>query len=266
MDSGKHRFFICKEDINNEEISIGGSDARHIYSSLRLSAGEKIVVCDGRGMDYLCELTSISQHGARARILSSGPNEGEPGVKITLYQSLPRADKFEYVIQKCVEAGVYKILPVLSEFAQYHDRAKGEGGKRLLERWRRIAHEAAKQSGRGIIPEIGGFIRFTDAVSACSSDQNIQTGGKITLIAYEYEDDKSLKSELISYKERQFAAPINFAPRIHLFIGPEGGFSKDEIDMCERGKIIPITLGRRILRTETAGLFALSQIMYEFEQ
>ena len=250
--------------IGDKEIYITGDDAKHISTVLRMSVGDRIVVCDGAGTDYTCEILYASHAEVRAIIMYSRPNTGEPAVKVTIYQSLPRSDKFNFVAQKNVEAGASRIVPVVSERSQHNERMDGEGGEKLLKRWRRIAYEAAKQSGRGVLPEIGGYCNFTDAVDECSGVVNEFPESALALIPYEYEEKVSIKSELAAFKRRVLSAgAIN--SEVFIFIGPEGGFSEAEIDYGVKNGVRPVTLGPRILRTETAGLAALCQIMYEFE-
>jgi len=307
------RFFIDKNDIANGEAVITGGDAKHICAVLRMRAGDRIVVCDGAGTDFLCELTSVERGEARASVISSHACAGEPRCRITLCQSLPKSDKFEYVVQKCVEAGVYEIIPVVSEYVQFPERAQGESGAKLLDRWRKISREAAKQSGRGIAPAVRGFAAFDDAAEACGRLAAASPETRLALIPYEYEAENTLKQALLSFKRGQAARGADISPphtavdtrmvspsaecvnvfqpsvdgmnepltpphtargaenlppppyEFYVFIGPEGGFAPREIDCARRCGIMPVSLGPRILRTETAGFMALSMIMYEFE-
>ena len=265
MEINASRFFADKRQIEADIIIIYGDDARHIKSALRKTAGDRITVCDGAGTDYSCELIQINENEIRARILNSFPCAGEPPVKVTLYQALPRSDKFEYVIQKCVEGGVYEIAPVISAHTQFTDRLKGESGGRRLARWRRISYEAAKQSGRGIVPEISDPVSFSDAADACARFIGKSPDDRLALIPYENEAKTSLKSALTTFKRRIAASGADANPHICIFIGPEGGFSPDEIAQCRQNRIAPVTLGPRIYRTESAGFAVLCQIMYEFE-
>ena len=245
-----------------EIVITHGDDIKHIQNVLRRKAGDHIVVCDGAGTDSLCEITLIERYAVAARVLRAYPNMGEPPVKVSLFQSLPRSDKFDYIVQKCTEAGVYEIIPVISEFTQFEKRALGDGAGRLLKRWRRIAYEAAKQSGRGIVPAIRGFISFTEAVDTCTQMTAGSPSGGLALIPYENEVGTTLKSELTAFVQRPATA---VKPIICVFIGPEGGYSPTEISYAECSGAAPVTLGPRIYRTETAGLAALCGIMYEFE-
>ena len=276
------RFFYDMADISNNEITISGSDAKHIDTVLRKRTGELIIVCDGKGTDYLCELCDSDLDGVRVRVLYSQPSIGESDIKVTLYQSLPKSDKFDYIVQKCVEAGISRITPVLSAHTEFRERFAGERGVRLAVRWRRLAYEAAKQSGRGIVPEIGDFQNLIDAMKDCGRLAGQSPETRLALIPYEYERNRSLKSALKAFKagwsmpeiinsrevsriEGRTVSLSESCVEIFYFIGPEGGFSPDEITAAIGCGIQPVSLGPRILRTETAGFLALCQIMYELE-
>ncbi|MCL2058673.1 MAG: 16S rRNA (uracil(1498)-N(3))-methyltransferase [Oscillospiraceae bacterium] len=265
-----------------DEIYLADDDARHLATVLRMAEGEHIIACDGAGADYLCVLTDMGRGGAgrpRARVLRIGACAGEPSVRVSLYQSLLKSEKFEFVIQKCTEAGVHTIIPVVSERVQFAGRMKGEDGVKRMARWRRIAKEAAKQSGRGIIPEVRDCVDFSEAARECGQRVNESPGNRLAIVMYEREKSATLKSKLEAYKQRMLAVVPGHAPappngdgsarticEISLFVGPEGGYSADEINCCEQHSISAATLGPRILRAETAGLATLCQIMYEFEQ
>ena len=269
------RFFVDKKQIETDKLFITGGDARHIKSVLRKVAGDRIIVCDGAGMDFNCELTHIGKSEIRAGILNAYPSSGEPPVKVTLYQSLPKSDKMEYVIQKCVEGGIYKIVPVISAFTQFSERLKDDSVGKRLARWRRISYEAAKQSGRGIVPEISDALSFSDAINACARNmcaRNVCARAtnvspeirQLALIPYENEEKTTLKSALKAFKLQDNFADMDLKFQIFIFIGPEGGFSLAEIDYCIDNHVIPVSLGPRILKTESAGFAVLCQIIYEF--
>lgn len=258
------RFFIDKNAIRGREIEITGDDAKHIVASLRMKAGGHIAVCDKEGTDYACELTYAGAGAVRAEILRGYPSAGEPGVKVILYQSLPKSDKFDYVIQKCVEAGIYKINPVVSARTQFGGRIR-DAGEKLQARWRRISYEAAKQSGRGIVPEISVCRPFPQAVDECAERVSERPLTSLAIIPYENEERVGIRGEFTDFKCRSAAAQREIHREIHIFIGPEGGYSNEEISYCVTREIKPVTLGPRVLRTETAGLAALCQAMYEFE-
>ncbi|MBR4015633.1 MAG: 16S rRNA (uracil(1498)-N(3))-methyltransferase [Anaerotignum sp.] len=239
------KFFINREDISRGQVLISGEDEKHIKTVLRAREGEEITLCDGMGMDYQCRILSL-ERGVLAEIISEMPCETEPKTKITLYQGLPKADKMEWIIQKCVELGVDRIVAVSTERAIVK-LDKKEGKK--LERWQKIAEAAAKQSGRGKIPEIcQRVLKFSEAVTEAAELDG-------ALIPYEKEQERGL---------RQFVTGFS-GESVGIFIGPEGGFSEEEIALAEESGVLPVTLGKRILRTETAGMVTTALLLYELE-
>lgn len=232
------RFFI--ENICGDNFVIAGEDARHMTKSLRMRAGEHITVSDGQGMDYGCEITGIDEIGVHVKVLYSQPSNVEANVKVTLYQGLPKGDKMDLIVQKAVELGVYKIVPVLTERSV--SRPDGKSAAKKRERWQKIAEEAAKQSGRGLVPVV----------------ENIKTFHEII-----WENCEPLK--ILFYEGG--GAPMqailkNYPEQIALLIGPEGGWDKNEVGVLELVGAKTATLGPRILRTETAPLAALSVVMF----
>lgn len=204
-----------------------------------------MTLCDGEGMDYQCRIVSL-ERGVLLDILSKEVCETEPKTKITLYQGLPKADKMELIIQKCVELGVDRIVAVSTERAIVK-LDKKENKK--LERWQKIAEAAAKQSGRGKIPEIGQqVLKFKEAVAEAK-------GLDGAIIPYEKEQETGI---------RQFVQGFQ-GESIGVFIGPEGGFAEEEIALAQENGITPITLGKRILRTETAGMTTAAILLYELD-
>jgi 16S rRNA (uracil1498-N3)-methyltransferase len=243
-----HRFFISKENISGTAALIKGDDAHHIQKVLRLKPGEEIVLCDGRGMDYVVEIQSMEKGRVFGQVIGTRPALTEPRTKVTLIQGLPKGSKMEVVIQKCVELGVYRIVPAYTTRAVVRIEDEKSADKKLL-RWQRIAEEAAKQSQRGIVPEISQLLSFTEAVN------NIKASLK--LILWEGEKEQSLRRVLQSYPGK----PDSIA----ILVGPEGGLDVGEIELAREHGWISVTLGPRILRTETAGMAVLSAIMYAME-
>ena len=240
------KFFVDKNDIGGGQVQLFGEDEKHIRTVLRAKEGEELTLCDGEGTDYLCRIASL-EGGVLLDILSAQPCESEPSVKITLYQGLPKADKMELIIQKCVELGIDRIVAVSTERAIVK-LDKKEGKK--LERWQKIAEAAAKQSGRGKIPEVcGRVLKFSEAVAEAK-------GLDGAIIPYEKEQTRGL---------RQFATAFR-GKSIGVFIGPEGGFAPEEIALAQESGIVPITLGKRILRTETAGMVTTAILLYELDE
>ena len=239
------KFFFHKNDISSGQIQLFGEDEKHIKTVLRAREGEEITLCDGEGMDYQCRIASL-ERGVLLDILSKEVCETEPKTKITLYQGLPKADKMELIIQKCVELGVDRIVAVSTERAIVK-LDKKEAKK--LERWQKIAEAAAKQSGRGKIPEIGQqVLKFKEAVAEAK-----ELDGAI--IPYEREQETGIRQFVQKFKGES----------VGVFIGPEGGFADEEIALAQENGITPITLGKRILRTETAGMTTAAILLYELD-
>lgn len=239
------RFFAYKGQIAEGSFIIEGGDAAHIATVLRGKAGDEIIICDGEGTDYYCTIAEVDKKRVVAQIDRSYATESEPRVKITLYQGLPKSDKMELIIQKCVEIGLTRIVPVKTEFAV----AKIDGKEdKKIERWQKISESAAKQCGRGIIPKIDRAMTFSEALadSRCCDGR---------IIPYENERENSIKTFARSFKGGSIA----------VFIGPEGGFSPKEIEAARADGVTSITLGKRILRTETAGLVTGTILLYETE-
>ena len=235
-----HKIFI-QQKILAGKIKITGEDFKHI-KALRLNPKDKIIICDGNQKDYFCEIKNIDHESAILFINNIQNSQTEPPKKIILFQAIPKSDKFEFIIQKSIELGVNKIIPVITDFC---DIKKNPSENKFL-RWKKIAKSAAEQSGRGIIPEISNTINFSQAVlTAKNFDLNI--------IAHE-KTNISIKKIL--------SQDLNQKNSIGIFIGPEGGFSDQEIILAEKNNLQPISLGKRILRTETASLFILSIITF----
>ena len=235
------KFFFKPHEQQGQLVKIGGGAAHHMLNVLRFRIGQEVTLCDGNCTDYHARLESIQVKpaGMTFIILSSALSKTEPAAAITLYQGIPKGDKMEWVIEKCVEAGATKIVQVCT----VRTVAKISSAVKKTERYTRIAESAAAQSMRGIVPEVTAPVSFAEALSVCSRND-------IILAAYEKERARTIKSALESMPPR----PIS------LWIGPEGGFEDCEVDaLTEKGALL-ISLGPRILRTETAGLVALAQI------
>jgi 16S rRNA (uracil1498-N3)-methyltransferase len=220
-------------------MSIDGENGRHISKSLRMKPGEKITVCDGRGNDCDCTISDISGELVTTQVNKVCKSQSEPSVFVTLYQCLPKSDKMELIIQKLTELGISRIVPVNSEFCIA--KISGKEDKKLA-RWQKIALEAAKQSGRGIVPKIESPINFSQAVKNAP-------GEKIML----YEGGGEPLRNLVHDTDKE----------ISFFVGPEGGFSVNELELAKVNHVKIATLGPRILRTETAPIAAVTVIMSE---
>lgn len=231
------RFFT--ENIS-DITEITGEQARHISRSLRMKTGDEIVLCDSQGYDYLCMIQKMTAESVVCRLIEKGQSKSEADIDLTLFQAIPKGDKLETIIQKSVELGVNKIVPVIT--SRCVSRPDKKTFSKKLERYNKISLEAAKQAGRGRVPEITEMVDFNTAISQ-------MTECDIPLMCYE-NGGKRINS--IS-----FGNNMNVA----LFIGSEGGFSDEEAQYAENNGIIHIWLGERILRCETAPIAAISIIM-----
>lgn len=250
-----HRFLVSPDSIKDDVVYISGEDLKHVVQVLRFKSGDHLLVFDGTGVEYEVELISIEKSNAVGRIVKiSNPNT-EPRAKVVLFQGMPKSDKMEWIIQKTVELGVNQIIPVITKYSVVQKTDRNIDGK--LERWNRISKEACKQSGRVFIPEVKRPIEYSQALSLWNSIvSNNSEGLSIPVLCYENESKKCLKDLFKCYN-------IDCIKTVGVFIGPEGGFSEQEIELANNYDIVPVGLGKRILRTETAAVAALSVIMYE---
>ena len=234
-------FYIEKSDITENTAVITGEEAQHISRVLRMKKGDNVTLCDGEGMFYEAVLTDFSDKSVTAEITSSRKAETEPEVKLTIFQGVPKNPKLETIVQKLTEIGAVKIVPVDTKraVAKLDKAAK-------VDRLRKIAREAAKQSKRGIVPEVEDSMSFKNAVKMASE-------AELSIIAYEEEVETSLKSALSGKSPKS----------VSVMIGPEGGFEKEEVEFAKENGLISVTLGKRILRTETAPLVIAGAILYE---
>lgn len=243
-----HHFFVKPEQIEGKHIRITGPDVNHGRQVLRLKEGESVLISDGTGKDYVCVVSSLDKDCILSEITGLDVQDRELPSRITLYQGLPKQDKMELIIQKAVELGASRIVPVATDYAVVKLEGKREEGKQR--RWQAIAESAAKQSKRSIIPQVSRVTAFKDAVLE-------GTKSDICLFAYEHEEGMEGTGKALS----QVASGQDIA----VFIGPEGGFSREELKRAAQGGFLPVSLGKRILRTETAGLALLSVLMLKLE-
>ena len=247
------KFFVAENQINNNKITIIGNDVSHIKNVLRQKSGDKITICDtSKEQDYLCEIDKIEEKSIDCNIIEKLENNTESNVKVTIFQGLPKADKMELVIQKSVELGVYDITPLQMKRCVVKLNEKDKAKK--IQRWQKISEVAAKQCGRNIIPKINNIVNVKEVCNLCNEYD-------IVLIAYENEKENTLKKELKNLKKLD-----KEEIKVAVIIGPEGGIAPEEIEMFEENGAKIITLGNRILRTETVALSVLSIIMYELEK
>lgn len=244
-----YHFFVEERQINGDTITIEGTDVNHIKNVLRMKSNEKLLISNGIDKDFLCEILSISSQSVLCRIIDVDLEGTELPSKIYLFQGLPKSDKMELIIQKAVELGVYEIIPVDTKRSVVKLDAKKAENK--LKRWQQISVSAAKQSKRIIIPNIHNVITFKEALEYASDFE-------YNLIPYE--NDKGMENT------KKIIKALRPQTSIGIFIGSEGGFDEAEIVLAENSGVLPITLGKRILRTETAGLAALSVIMFHLEK
>lgn len=239
------RFFT--QDITEAGGCITGEDAKHIAKVLRMKVGDELTVCDTKGRDYDCMIEEIGAGEVRLKVLSVAPSQSEPDVQVHLYQAMPKADKMETIIQKAVELGAASITPVMTRRCVSRPDAKSMDKK--LVRYNRIALEAAKQCGRGVVPPVLPLLELPQAL-----EQMQRTGCPILF----YENATAPAKQVIA-KARESGKE----PEIAVLIGAEGGFDEDEVALAREHGCHILSLGKRILRCETAPLAALTILMYE---
>lgn len=250
------RFFIKTEQVYEDKIFIIGDDAFHISRSLRMAEGETVTVCDDNGTEYNCTLEDFLPDRVGARILSSKPCGSEPPFVAHIYQGLPKGDKLDTVIQKSVECGARSVTTFESDFCIV--KSKPENEKNKLERRIRIAVEAAKQSGRGVLPEVYPTLDFSRMLEKASK-------ADICLFCYEGEGTCPIGEYLGKGTLSTFSEKNGRRPEVSIIVGPEGGFSEAEAKKAAEMGFCMCGLGKRILRTETAAMFALCCLVYESE-
>ena len=235
------RFFT--QDITQTEGCITGEDAKHIAKVLRMKVGDGLTVCDTKGYDYDCMIEEIGAGEVRLKVLSVAPSQTEPSVQVHLYQAMPKADKLETIVQKAVELGAASITPVMTRRCVSRPDTKSMDKK--LVRYNRIALEAAKQCGRGVVPPVQPLLELPQAL-----EQMQKTGCPILF----YENATAPAKQILAKAG---------ASEITVLIGAEGGFDEDEVALAKEHGCHVLSLGKRILRCETAPLAALTVIMYE---
>ncbi|MCI5586097.1 MAG: 16S rRNA (uracil(1498)-N(3))-methyltransferase [Lachnospiraceae bacterium] len=245
-----HQFFVEPSQIQGNRIRITGKDVNHIRRVLRMQPGEEISVSNGEdGKEYRCGIEIIEEDQIICSLRFIKEEGMELPSRVYLFQGLPKADKMELIIQKAVELGVYEIIPVSTKRAVV--RLEGKKALQKTARWQGISEAAAKQSKRKVIPRVQEPMSFKEAI-ACCKDMEIK------LIPYELAEGMKATREIFS--------SLTAGQDIALFIGPEGGFDEQEISLAKEAGVVPITLGKRILRTETAGFTVLAWIMYQLEE
>ncbi len=235
-------WFFTQQNITGDKYTLTGENARHISKVLRMRTGEELTLVTPDKIQCECKISSFDGGDVTVDIISQKPCENEPDVFVTLYQALPKGDKMDFIVQKCTELGISRIVPMIS--ARCVSRPDKKSLAKKCERWQKIALQAAMQSRRGIIPEVCPCVSFADAAELTKQNEK-------TVFFYEM-GGESVKNIL-----------TNKPKTIGMFIGSEGGFEQSEVDLVTGSGGCAATLGKRILRAETAPLAALSIIMYQ---
>lgn len=243
-----HHFFVTPQQVKGNKIYIEGSDVNHIKNVLRMKMGENLQISDGNNKKYLCEIASMTSDEVCVTIKEEQCADNELPSKIYLFQGLPKGDKMELIVQKAVELGAYEIIPVSTKRAVVKLDEKKASKK--VERWNGIAEGGAKQSGRNVIPKVTEVMPFKEAIQYAKALD-------VVLIPYELAEGMQETKAILS--------GILPGQSVGVFIGPEGGFETAEVEYAVANGAKPITLGKRILRTETAGLATLSILMCHLE-
>ena len=245
-----YQFFIQPDSVKEKEVWITDlQDVNHIRNVLRMKKGEKIsLCCEEKGKEYICSIEDMQSDIVKAVIVDINGESRELPVKITLFQGLPKNDKMELIIQKAVELGVAEIVPMATKRAVVLDAKKAA---KKVQRWNEIAKSAAKQSKRGMIPEVKSVMSFKEAV---------EYGKSMDMLLIPYEDAEGI------VHSRQVVESVKGKKSLGIYIGPEGGFPEEEVSLAMEAGAEPITLGHRILRTETAGMALLSVLMFMLEE
>lgn len=244
------KFFVEENQIEDNKIYINGPDVKHISSVLRLAKKEKIQICNKTTMEnYIVEIEEIQKEKVITSIIEKIEETAESNVEIHLYQGLPKADKMELIIQKTIELGIYKITPV--DMIRCVVKLDEKDTKKKIERWQKIAESAAKQSKRDIIPKIENKLNLNAVINEIKEYD-------IFMVAYEEEKNKTLKQVLKELEQKE-----NY--KIGILVGPEGGIDSKEIEKLKENGALIVTLGKTILRTETAPITMTSNILYELE-
>lgn len=242
-------FFVTPSQVDGTFIYIEGSDVNHMKNVLRMRVGESVTVSDGNNRKYVCRVDGYEEGRVRLCICEEEEQDTELASRIYLFQGLPKQEKMELIVQKCVELGIYQIVPVAMKRCVVKLDAKKAAKK--VERWNAIAESAAKQAGRGVIPEVLPVMSYREALAMAKELD-------VVLLPYELAEGMAETKRLIQ--------SIRPGQSVGIFIGPEGGFEKEEVELAEAEGARAITLGKRILRTETAGLAILSVLMFHLEE
>ncbi len=242
-----HQFFVEEDQIGREFVTITGSDVNHIKNVLRMKPGEKIRVSGKDGKDYFCAVSELADTFVQADILNEDAPSTELSGKIYLFQAIPKGDRMETVIEKAVELGVYEIIPVAMKYCVV--RLDEKKGATRVNRWQKIAEAAAKQSKRSRIPNIHPIMEYKEAV---------EYAGRCDVRLVPYENERGMQTA------KEAFSSVGKGDSVSVMIGPEGGFSEEEIAMVKDDMQV-ISLGKRILRTDTAGIAVMAALMFKME-
>lgn len=244
-----YHFFVEPDQVKDAHIVVTGQDVNHIRNVLRMKPGEEVFISDGQGKTYFCVLEELDTEQVIARIEKEEAGDAELNASITLFQGLPKGDKMEWIIQKCVELGVHRIVPVKTRRTIVKLDDKKASSK--VKRWNSISEGAAKQSGRGMVPEVTDVISFAEALKQAK---------EMDVVVIPYEEATDME------KTRRILGGVRPGQSVGIFIGPEGGFEEAEVEEAMKSGAASITLGRRILRTETAGMAVLAMLVFALEE
>lgn len=245
-----HQFFVEPSQIQGKRVVITGSDVNHIRQVLRMKPGEEIAVSNGTdGREYRCSVEEFTPDSVICALRFIKEDGLELPAQVTLFQALPKADKMEFIVQKMVELGAYRIVPVATKRCVV--KLDDKKAKAKVMRWQTIAEAAAKQSKRRIIPQVGEVCSLREALAQAASMD-------VKLMPYELSEGMG--------ETRRLIESVGAGQRIAIFIGPEGGFDPEEVALAQEAGVCPVTLGKRILRTETAGLCVMAWLMYRLEE
>lgn len=246
------KFFVKQENVKEDKIEIIGSDVNHIKNVLRLKIGDQIQICIQEPQEnYVCEISAIEKEVVQTKILEKIDGMAEGNIELHIFQGLPKADKMELILQKGTELGVSKFIPVA--FHRSIVKLAGKDETKKIERWQKIAEVAAKQAKRDLVPKVESV---TEVKEIC----NLANEYDLLLLAYEEETENLIKNELLNIKHTKETL------KIAVIVGPEGGIEKEEVEILQKAGAKVVSLGKRILRTETVALQVSSIIMYELEE
>lgn len=244
------RFFVAPEAVQGGNVQFTGDLAHHMGKVLRLTAGEQVTVCTGDGAAYVVALQQFSKDTVSGVIVQRLEEQQETAVQVTLYQGMPKGDKLELILQKCTELGISAIIPVETSRSVVH-LDSGKAAKKL-ERWQKIAQEASQQSKRVQVPTVGPYLQWKEFL------QQLQQDTGLTIVFWEDEETQGLKQLLQQLPQKP--------QRINLIVGPEGGLSAEEVAQLRQAGAVSASLGKRILRTETAGMAGAAMVLYHFDE